>query len=288
MSKKQISVAVLGLGPAGISSAIQLHRYGLRPKIFEPSDRPGLLKNANFVENYPGFPDGISGPELYASFRKHLDRFGPDIAKERVERIAREGEEFIVETDISTGRFEYVVVATGTRPLKWDLPHPPGKVYYEVADVPAENRKVVIMGGGDAAFDYALNLERQGKEEITIVCRGESAKCLERLEDRCRGTGIEILYGTAIRSVTGENDLLKVVLDSGRILKADCMLCALGREPVLDLLDPDLRDVVDRGRSVKGMFLVGDLKNGLKRQVGIAVGDGLRAAMEIEEMIRST
>jgi thioredoxin reductase len=277
-------VAIIGLGPGGIAAAIQLHRYGIRPRIYEPSETPSLLKNANLVENYPGFPQGIPGGELYGLFREQLSRHSPDILRERVERVLQEGDGFIVDTGENAGRFDSVIISTGTRPIELDIGHPAAKVFYEVAKVPEDCNNVIVLGGGDAAFDYSLNLWDRGKE-VTLVCRGERPKCLDLLEKRCSDAGVDVILGTAVVSVEGTESNISVELSTGRRIEADCLLCALGRVPVLDMLDKDLRQILDNGGHVKGLFLVGDVGNGPKRQVGIAVGDGLRAAMDIMEMM---
>jgi thioredoxin reductase (NADPH) len=277
-------IAIIGLGPGGIAAGIQLHRYGLRPRIYEPSESPGLLKNANNVENYPGFPEGITGPDLYARFREQLEEHSPEIIKEHVSKVTRDGEQFIVDTGQSAGRFNYVIVATGTRPLELDIPHPKDRTFYDVTDVTEGYKNVIVLGGGDAAFDYALNLNGQGKE-VTVVCRGDRPKCLELLEERCRVAEIKVIPKANLTAVEGKGPIT-VTLDDSQQLEADCLLCALGRGPVLEMLDKDLRETLDNVGKVEGLYLVGDVKNGLKRQVGIAVGDGLRAAMDIWEMMR--
>ena len=277
-------IAIIGLGPGGISCAIQLHRYGLRPRIFEPSDTPGLLKNANLVENYPGFPEGITGSELYARFMKQLEQYSPDIVRSRVNKVVREEAQFILDAGEDVGRYKFVVLSTGTRPQELDLDHPREKTFYEVADVPRDLKNILILGGGDAAFDYALNLKDQEKE-IWIVCRGERPKCLGLLEKRCQDAGIETIIGTGVTSITEDQGRISATLENGLQIEADCLLCALGRAPKLDPVDKDIRETLDNGGNVEGLFLVGDVKNGLRRQVGIAVGDGLKAAMEIWEMM---
>ncbi len=277
-------IAIIGLGPAGISAAIQLHRYGFRPRIFEPSASPGLLRNANSVENYPGFPSGITGPGLYNYFRQQLASYSPDIVQKRVTRIVADEEMFIVDSGDSTGRFKYVILATGTQSVKLDIPHPPHRVFYEVVEVPDKFNKIIIAGGGDAAFDYALNLKKRGKD-VSIICRSAQPKCLGLLEKRCQDTGIQVTPGTALLAANETESGLALELEHGGRANADALLCALGRVPVVDMLDDDLQKTLDTGGNIAGLFPAGDVKNGNMRQVGIAVGDGLKAAMRIKELI---
>ena len=289
-SERQVPVAdecdvlVAGAGPAGIAAAIQLHRYGLRPRIYEYSDSPGLLKNANLVENYPGFPEGITGPELFENFRKQLDKFSPDIVKRRVERVVVDQDRFIIDAGGDAARFKYVVLATGTKPKKLDIPHPKDRVFYEVSAVPDKIKDILILGGGDAAFDYALNLNSRGKK-VSVLCRSREPKCLRLLEQRCQSAGIEVALGTSLLAVTPTEAGLELELESGGRVQTEALLCALGREPALDMLDEDLCKAINTTQKIPGLYPVGDVVNGLNRQAAIAVGDGLKAAMEIKELI---
>lgn len=274
-------IAIVGLGPGGISAAIQLHRYGFKPRIYEQSDLPSLLQNAKLVENFPGYPQGISGPELQAKFREHLAKYEPEIVWEKVESVKKAGRDWLVETKNTDYLYDHVILATGTVPKKLPLIYPEDAVFHEITEIGEEFDKIAIIGSGDAAFDYALNLESRGKH-ITIVARSSKLKCLDLLYQRARDIDIEIITGATVKQI-GSCEPVEVFLDPpGRTLKVDCVLVAIGRDPNLSSIDDETRKKLQEDpESIPGLHLVGDVKNGIFRQVSLAIGDGLRAAMTI-------
>ena len=277
-------VAIIGLGPAGISAAVQLHRCGLRPDIYEPRKATGLLMNANLVENYPGFPEGIAGPKLMAAFLEQLDAYCPNIIRASVTSLSHVRGKFIVTTAKGEKAYDQVILATGTEPMELGIPVPQGRLFYEVTEVPARFKRVVVIGGGDAAFDYALNLRSRGKRPV-IICRGHAPRCLWLLFERAMEAGIPVLLGISVDKVTGEGPI-SLHLSVGSIpLVCHCILAAIGRRPALGMLDKKLGVQVAKGVEVPGLYLAGDIHGGKYRQVAIAVGDGLKAAMMIIEAL---
>lgn len=291
-------VAIVGAGPAGIACAIYLKRAGIDALLLERDKIGGLLVNANLVENYPGFPDGITGKRLVGLFRLQLHKRGIKIAKSRVRRIEKDGEDFRLETDGLRFSSRYLVVATGTRAKSIKL-RGLGRligtrIFYEVADLPARSSrsKFIVVGGGDAAFDYALGLAGHGGE-VDLVFRSKHPACLPLLRKRVAAeSGIHEFAGTTPISASKRRS--KVELSCRRLggkitLRGDYALVACGREPRLEILSLGLRaglgtDAEYEGRS--RMFLIGDVRRGNERQVGIAVGDGILAAMRIVDSVR--
>ncbi len=140
------------------------------------------------------------------------------------------------------------------------------------------DKRIIIVGAGDAAFDYALNLVKRGNF-VTILNRGGDVKCLRLLWDRAMAeSNIEYRAETPVRKVALDEkaNRLKVQLEAGEYLEADYLLFAIGRVPQMDFMSDELVN-----RNVEGLYFVGDVKNGLYRQAAIAAGDGLRAAMQI-------
>ena len=295
---QEVKVAIIGAGPAGIAAAIYLQRVGLEPVLIEKGEPGGLLRNANLVENYPGFPKGVSGSNLARLFMRQLDGLGINVTKARVDKVRRKGAGFVLETDIGDIAADTVIVATGTRPKKLGIPGESSldgrRVFYEVVDMPPEKRKgaeVVVIGGGDAAFDYALNLTDTG-HKVTIVSRSRP-KCLGLLEERAAREGITVMTGLTPRSVKESAD--KAVLscrggDGASDISTDFVLIAGGREPELGVLDGPLSTGLrladgGPGTNIPGLYLVGDVIRGSHRQTGIAVGDGMLAAMLADELV---
>ena len=279
---KPDEVVIIGAGPAGMTAAIQLKRYGIPFVLLEKERLGGLLWNANLVENYPGFPAGVSGPKLIGLIAKQMERIGIDVTFDSVSKLQFDEIGFRVKAIQAEYRPRHVIVASGTKSNPFPLAIPEAaqtKVFSDVYHLLNEaDKHVLIVGAGDAAFDYALNLTKN-RNSVTILNRGGDVKCLGLLWERAMAEpAIEYRAETPVRAVeldeTGSR--LKVRTEAGESLEADYLLFAIGRVPQMDFLSDVLVD-----RNVKGLYLVGDVKNGLYRQAAIAAGDGLRAAMEI-------
>jgi len=180
-------VAIIGAGPAGIAAAVQLQRSGITPLLFEQTNIGGLLNNAFFVENYPGFPKGISGINLVKKFTMHLDTWGINVVKSRVIKVYKNKKDFILQTSAKKYRVQILIVASGTKPKlpDIDLSGCNEKTLFEVYPIRnIKNKRIVIVGSGDAALDYALNLGRNNK--ITILNRNNKIKGLDLLFKRIK------------------------------------------------------------------------------------------------------
>ncbi len=289
-------VVVIGGGPAGMTAALQMKRYDLDPLLIEATCLGGLLWNANLVENYPGFPGGIAGPQLVHQMVRQFELLAVDVCYEEVLALNYEKGRFLLTTQQNEYQSRIVVIASGTKPRQ--LPAhmleegAERYVYYEVYPLrDLIGRKVAILGAGDAAFDYALNLAPRNR--ITIINRSSTLKCLPLLWQRARQ--IE-----SIAYVPNTN-IVKVAFDSsaGLLLSgqrageqfefhADVLLCALGREPRLDFLTDKIQllkaELLKAGR----LYFIGDVHRGIYRQTGIAIGDGLLAAMQIYRTLKET
>ena len=282
-------VVVVGGGPAGIAAAVQLRRGGLEPLLIERDAPGGLVRNAGLVENYPGFPDGIGGPELADLFARQLERAGVEVSIAGVERIEYEDGLFILHMNGETARARVVVLATGTVPRRLEDVEisgaAAGRIYYEVHPLRGIDRKrIAIVGAGDAAFDYALTLAP--RNEVTILGRSRKPKCIPVLGERCeKERGITVRMGTAVESVRENSGGLDLICSSAggeRLeLGADCVIVAIGRDPNLGLLGASVREHFDDLVGAETLCLIGDVRNGSYRQTAIGVGDGVRAAMEI-------
>jgi thioredoxin reductase len=291
------NVVIIGAGPAGIAAALQLHRYGINPIILEKDKVGGLLRNADLVENYPGFPDGISGVNLTYLFAAQLQNSVDVIFEEVISLDFREGV-FLIETPERTFHSRLVLVGSGTRAREFsDIEIPRNakrRVFYEIHPIMEEKgRRVIIVGAGDAAFDYALNLGHHN--DITVLNRGENESCLPLLRERAeRSPAISYYKQTEISMIDGSSfgELLVECTSPEGILRfnAHYLIFATGRDPQLDFLSRNLREhageLEDRGL----LYFAGDVKNGIFRQTSIAVGEGVMAAMKmfkkIEELPR--
>lgn len=281
-------VVVIGAGPAGISASIQLKRSGIEPLLLEKDKAGGLLLNANLVENYPGFPDGVSGKKLAEIFLKHLKNAGVLLRKRIVKKMFRENNIFHIVTDKDKFLARCVILATGTLPKKLGIsgesPLAGKRLFYEIKNLSTNTGRFTVVGSGDITFDYALNLSKTA-EEIGIIIRGKKAKCIPVLVGEAKKRGnIEIHYRAIPVSVKEKegNVVLKCSVDAEyEDFVSDYVLVATGRTPNTGMLSDELKKHV-----VPALFFAGDVKNGDFRQTGISVGDGLLSGMKVVKFLR--
>lgn len=287
-------VAIIGAGPAGLAAAIQLARYGLKPLVFEKAAVGGLLRNANLVENYPGFPRGISGWELARLFAEQAEKVGVQIRFEEAITLGYENERFQICTERSLYETHIAVVATGTSPRQINGLSIPASLddrfFYEVFPLlDLHACRVAIIGAGDAAFDYALNLSRLNT--VDILNRGTNRSCLPLLWERA-SSHPSIHYHEAtivagVRADPASGMLLECRSQSGDFdLKADYLIAAVGRDPQDDFLSTELKETRMELESKGVLYFIGDIKNGIYRQTSIAAGEGILAAMKIYHDLR--
>lgn len=282
-------VTIIGGGPAGIAAAIQLKRQGLEPILLEKSHIGGLLVNAGHVENYPGFPQGIPGTRLAELFKGQLEKTGITANFEEVLRLDFQ-DIFCLETSKRIFHSRIIVIASGTKPRKVDIPKEAAdRVFYEVYPIASVNRKkIAIIGAGDAAFDYALTLSQ--KNEVIILNRGQKRKCLSLLWERAHGSPrINYLENTTVSAIKNLRNGL--ILSCKNIeeeweLRADYAIFAIGREAELGFLT---ENCIERSTELEEsgvLYFAGDVKNEIYRQTSIAVGDGVHAAMKIYRKLK--
>ncbi|MCX6270740.1 MAG: NAD(P)/FAD-dependent oxidoreductase [Bacteroidetes bacterium] len=281
-------VVIIGAGPAGIAAAIQLKRYGIEPVVLEKNETGGLLRNANLVENYPGFPRGISGLALIELFRKQLAHARIGVIFENVIQLSYEDGLFNIITNKNERKSRFVVIASGTQPrllsgteISGDIVN---SIFYEVYPLRhVLNRKIGIIGGGDASFDYAMTLSKCN--EVIIVNRNEKTSCLPILWNNAAETAsITYLGSTFVKRINPHGDGLLLSLTHGQEdqeLYVSYLLIAVGREPCLTFVTGGLLKDYEPLSALKALHLTGDVKNDIYRQTAIATGDGVRAAMEI-------
>ncbi len=292
-------VTVIGAGPAGIAASIYLKRAGYEPLVYEKGEVGGLLLNANRVENYPGFPGGISGYNLVCLMKEQLSILNISIVRKEVKDISLANESFKVTAESGEEISKVVIVASGTQPKPIDFkgsePLMNRKIFYEIKDIPETQREdtYMIIGGGDAAFDYALNLSKMAAR-VEIVFRSVSPRCLPLLKERvARHENIKVHPSSTVLEVKEEDGRLVFPCTSENetvSLASDYALIACGRTPNLEVIPEEMRRTLtiqgDGTTNVPGLFIAGDMRRGRYRQAGIAVGDGILCAMEAEHFLR--
>lgn len=273
-------VAVVGAGPAGVAAVVQLSKCGHRVVVYEVGAIGGAVRNARLVENYPGFPDGISGREFAGLLEKHLRNYVDDIRYEQVDQIKHLEEGFQVSTRGQSELFEGVVVSTGTASGSAgfdgeDILARSRLLHYEVVDLDSTAllNQVAVVGGGEAALDYALNMARNGAE-VTVFHRSELRANHALLSDVRAESKIDFILAKLTGS--GIEGGKAVLCWDDHSQTFDVVLVAVGREPRL----PGLVGI-DLDSLPPNFHIAGDAKHGKLGQVAIAVGDGLKAAMQL-------
>jgi thioredoxin reductase len=288
-------VIIIGAGPAGLTTALQLCRYGIQPLLFERQQAGGLLNNANWVENYPGFPGGITGPDLVLRIVEQAMDIGVRITSEAIQNLDYQNGLFIARTESSVYYAQQVVIATGTKPRRLENLLSPldldSKILYEIYPISLNviEKHFTIIGAGDAAFDYAINLSKQN--QVVILNRSDQVTCLPLLWERSRkNPQLEYRSNTQVIEVKpgsqGKLALTCTDITSTFTQITDYLVIAIGREPCLDILSPNLREQFQLLQCSGKLFLIGDVKNGLFRQTSIAVGDAMLVAMKIYQQER--
>ncbi len=285
------TVAIIGAGPAGMAAALQLRRFGIKILLFEQKESKSLLKNAWCVENHLGCYPGKTGIKLLCDFHKHLARNKVKTIRSKVELLDYNGKTqlFRIKAAKKTYISDYAVVASGTKP-KLLLQNPPAAIsnhlFYEVFPLlKKRNKTILIIGAGDAAFDNALNLAKHNR--VIILNRSKYIDSLPLLVNKAmKNPNISYFEEHEIYGIvpTTADKKISVMFTKRRkkvYIEADYLLVAIGRLPQKDFYTGKLWTAEKRLIKEGRLFLVGDAKNDLYRQVAIAIGDGIRVAMHI-------
>lgn len=309
-------VIIIGSGPAGLTAAIYTTRANLKTLIIAGAKWGGQLMLTTDVENYPGFPEGILGPELMQKMRKQAERFGAEIvdvdfvsgdfAHSTGSGQAKPGGPF----SISTAENEYigksVILATGAD-TKWlGVPGEEERIGHGVSScAPCDafffkNKKVIVAGGGDSAMEEALVLTKFATE-VTIVHRSESLRASEIMQKRAKeNPKIKFLFNTEVKEILGEGRVEKARLINNKtnkeeVLPIDGIFVAIGHIPntkVFKGIDLDQKGYVkvyDHTRTnAEGVFVAGDVHDWHFKQAVTAAGFGCMAALEAEHWLEGT
>jgi thioredoxin reductase (NADPH) len=287
-------VAVIGAGPAGLAAAMQLARMGISARLLERADPGGLLLNAHWVENYPGFPDGLSGPDLARLMRRQAESFGALLTKDEIVSIVDERKVFRIKGRARNYLARRIVLASGTKARRPDgceiPPEMEGRVHTEVVALrEASGLRVAVVGAGDAAFDYAIGLSE--RNDVTLLKRGAEDRCLPLLRKRAaKNACIDIRDHVNVLRLapapSGGASVCGTWKGSNFRLDVDAVIFAVGRDPETGCLSRELLENIPALCASGRLFPAGDVQNGLCRQASIAAGDGMRAAMEIHRLMK--
>jgi thioredoxin reductase (NADPH) len=299
------NVIILGAGPAGYTAALYTARAGLKPLLFAGPQKGGQLMWTTEVENFPGFPEGVMGPELMQKMQVQAEKFGAEVVEAIVEEVKLGAEPFTVKTANKEYKTKTLILATGAT-AKWL--GIPGEQEYMGKGVSAcatcdgfffRDKHVVVIGGGDAALEEATFLTKFASK-VTMLVRKDFFKGSKPMQDRANvNERIEILYNREAREVLGDGQKmtgLKIVSNQTQEeleLKADGVFVAIGHKPNTDLFVDQLdlakgylsTEPGTPKTSVEGVFAAGDVADWMYRQAITAAGSGCQAALEAERWL---
>jgi thioredoxin reductase (NADPH) len=299
-------VIVIGSGPAGYTAALYAARAQLAPLVFEGTSFGGALMTTTEVENYPGFRDGITGPELMDQMREQALRFGADLRMEDVESVSLDGPvKSVVTADGETHRARAVILAMGAAARYLQVPGEQELLGRGVSSCATcdgfffRDQDIAVVGGGDSAMEEALFLTRFASS-VTLVHRRDEFRASKIMLNRARNNDkIKFITNAAVTAVEGDTTvtglrLRDTVTGEESTLAVTGVFVAIGHEPrsalVRDLLDLDPDGyVLVQGRttstSLEGVFAAGDLVDRTYRQAVTAAGSGCAAAIDAERWL---
>ena len=296
---------IIGGGPAGYTAALYAARANLAPLVIEGFNWGGQLMITSDVENYPGYADGVMGPEMMAEFRRHAERFGTEFVTDDVTRVDFSERPFGIWVDKDEYRARTVIIATGASARWLGLP---GEQLFQGRGVSAcatcdgaffKEKELIVVGGGDSAMEEATFLTRFATK-VTVVHRRDEFRASQIMLDRARANEkIEFVTNAVIDEILGDGKvqgvrLRNVVTDETWEMPVDGVFVAIGHDPntalFVDQLDHDengylLTKQGSTETNVHGVFAAGDVQDHVYRQAITAAGSGCMAALDAERLL---
>jgi thioredoxin reductase (NADPH) len=297
-------VIIIGSGPAGYTAGIYTSRANLSTLIISGTLPGGQLMTTSEVENYPGFPNGIFGPELMMNMRQQAERFGSVVVDDEVLKVDFKKRPFTITTHAEMYTAESTLVCTGASPRKLGIPAEQqfggrGVSYCATCDGPFfKGENIVVVGGGDTAMEEATFLTKFGKS-VMVVHRRDSLRASKILQQKAlENPKIEFIWNNVVADIKGNNKISTVLvkdINTGkeRTIETGGLFVAIGHEPNTAIFRGQL-ELDDKGyivlkqhtkTSVEGVFAAGDVHDHRYRQAVTAAGFGCMAAIDVEKWL---
>ena len=303
-------VIIIGSGPAGYTAAIYAARANLAPLMLTGLQAGGQLTLTTLVENYPGFVDGLMGPDLMQAMAKQAERFGTEMIAADVTAVDFSRRPFVVRTADETFEGLTVIIATGASSKMLGLPAEKTLMGRGISTCATcdgfffRDQNIMVVGGGDSAMEEALYLARLGRQ-VEVVHRRDKLRASKIMQERAfKHPKISFIWDTEVRDVMGEKEgkvtgvkLANVKTGEVSERPVDGLFIAIGHQPNTDvfreqveLLPNDYVKVVPgtTQTSVPGVFAAGDVQDSVWRQAITAAGTGCMAALEAERYLEAT
>jgi thioredoxin reductase (NADPH) len=312
VEEKQYKVIIIGSGPAGMTAALYTARANLKPLVLEGFQPGGQLTITTEVENYPGFPDGIMGPDLMELLRKQAQKFGAETVFKDVNEVDFSKRPFKVVSDDQIYYGDAVIIATGASAKLLNIPSEKKYMGYGVSACATcdgfffKNLEVVVVGGGDTAMEEANFLTRFASK-VTIVHRRDALRASKIMQERVtKNPKITFVWNSIVDEILGkeENNKKSVIgvrlrnVKSGVLsdLQCDGIFMAIGHQPNTGIfkgqIELDEKEYIKlRGRNtqtnIPGVFAAGDVADSYYRQAVTAAGSGCMAAIDAEHYLEA-
>lgn len=307
MTTEHRKVIILGSGPAGLTAAIYTARANLSPLLIHGPLPGGQLTTTTEVENFPGFPDGIMGPELMHLFEKQATRFGTQIEIGRIEEVDLSARPFTLKSSSKTYSCDTLIIATGANPKYLGLPSEKELLGFGVSSCATcdgaffRNQVICVVGGGDSACEEALFLSRFGSK-VYLIHRRDQLRASKIMQDRVLShEKIEVLWNREIKDIKGtkQGGVTSIMLHNNQT-KADeelpcaAVFMAIGHTPNSELFKniitmDETGYIITKNQStatnIEGVFACGDVQDHVYRQAITAAGSGCMAAIEAERWL---
>ncbi|MCF7804489.1 MAG: thioredoxin-disulfide reductase [Candidatus Marinimicrobia bacterium] len=308
MSDEVRNVIIIGSGAAGLTAAIYNARADLEPLVFEGEQPGGQLTITTDVENYPGFPEGIMGPDMMDAFRKQAQKFGAETHFKHVTKVDFSERPFKVWVGDDLYKSHAVIVATGATAKTLKLENEDELMGYGVSACATcdgfffKDQEVIVVGGGDSAMEEGTYLTKFAKK-VYIAHRRDELRASKIMADRAnKNEKIEFLWNTEVAELHGNRDngglksvtLLDNEKDETREMEIDGLFYAIGHKPNTDIFEGML-DMDDKGylitqpdnsyTNIDGVFACGDVQDSVYRQAVTAAGSGCKAAIDAERWL---